>query len=204
MCYQPLFGVSNTFWCGITMLNKIPVTVMCPNFCCLKVRNLWHETTLFLWDMQTEEVYLQFFHQSVGWWPLWGLGEASGNRRCWWSTSGCVCAHSATLHAGSPRSTKQTGPHVSDRCHHKGSEPQLCGRFSTATEKTDRTGPLGWWVTTDLQPLLKELHASLLSVGELIRKAPVSNQENHGLRRKGNRATLLIVFCAVHNRLIVF
>lgn len=35
-----------------------------------------------------------------------------------------------------------------------------------------------------LQPLLQELDASLLSVGELVGKAPVPNQENHGLGEK--------------------
>lgn len=39
------------------------------------------------------------------------------------------------------------------------------------------------WMT-HLQPLLQELDASLLSVGELVGKAPVPDEENHGLLEK--------------------
>lgn len=46
---------------------------------------------------------------------------------------------------------------------------------------------------SDLQSLLQELHASLLSVGELVREAPVSDQENQGLRRTRNHLTLVLV-----------
>lgn len=37
---------------------------------------------------------------------------------------------------------------------------------------------------SDLQPLLQELHAAFLSVRELVRKTPITNQENHGLGQK--------------------
>lgn len=65
--------------------------------------------------------------------------------------------------------------------------PQLgLVRRSTAQQRK-RTCDWKWiefQPQTDLQSLLQELHASLLSVGKLVRKAPVSNEENHGLREK--------------------
>lgn len=120
------------------------------------------------WMKPSEDVYLQFFHQSVGWWPLWGPGEASGNRRCWWSRSGCVYARSAALHAGSLRSAPRTRTHVSGFRHWVSQNYSLQVRCST----------------TDLQSLLEELHASFLPVAKLVRKAPVSNEENHRLMKK--------------------
>lgn len=88
----------------------------------LKVRTFWQETQQFCDNERlnetvtcdkTGEEHLWSSHQSAGWWPLWGRGEASGNRRCWWSRSGCVYARSAAPRAGSLRSAPQTPPHVS-------------------------------------------------------------------------------------------
>lgn len=137
--------------------------------------------TYEVWMKPSEDVYLQFFHQSVGWWPLWGPGEASGNRRCWWSRSGCVYARSAALRAGSLRSAPRTITHVSGFRHWISQNYSLSVRCST----------------TDLQSLLEELHASLLPVGKLVREAPVSNEENHRLRKKEN-TTMTCWYLVLH------
>lgn len=63
-------------------------------------------------------------------------------------------------------------------------------------ERVSLDGSRGFWsgpsevrrVPTHLQSLLQELHASLLPVGELVREAPVSDQENQGLRRTRNHS----------------
>ena len=104
-------------------------------------------------------LHLWAVHQSVGWWPPSGRGEAAGSSRCWRSRSGCVSWRSAAPRVDSASPEQQT------------SDFFYISLLLMHILKSD----------TNLQPFLQEALASLQTVWMLVGVTPVSDQEHQRL-----------------------